>query len=60
MTRQQIEEKIAALKQVMEQNSDNITVMIHCGNKILDLEQELEGVIEKPIVYQPPQNEYKF
>lgn len=60
MTKKQIEEKIKALKKVMEQNPDNMIVLVHCGDKILDLEQELEGKTEKPIIYQPPQNEYKF
>jgi len=54
MTKQQIEEKIKALKEIMEQNPDNIQVIVHCGNKILDLEAQLEG-LQKPIVYLPPQ-----
>ena len=53
MTRQQIEEKIAALKKVMYQNPNNITVIVHCGDKILDLEAQLEET-EKPIIYSPP------
>lgn len=59
MTQQQIEEKIKALKEVMEQNPDNMLVLVHCGDKILDFEAQLKG-IQKPIVYLPPQNEYKF
>lgn len=54
MTKQQIEEKIKALKEVMGQNPDNVLVLVHCGDKILDLEAQLEG-IQKPIVYLPPQ-----
>jgi len=54
MTKQQIEEKIKALKEVMEQNPDNMLVLVHCGDKILDLEAQLEG-LQKPIVYLPPQ-----
>jgi len=54
MTKQEIEQKIADYKKVMEQNSDNIQVIVHCGDKILDLEAQLEG-IQNPIVYLPPQ-----
>lgn len=54
MTKQQIEEKIKALKEVMEQNPDNMLVLVRCGDKILDLEAQLEG-LQKPIVYLPPQ-----
>jgi len=52
---QQIKEKIEALKKVMEQNPDNIQVLVHCGNKILDLEAQLNDTDEKPIIYLPPQ-----
>ena len=54
MTKQQIEEKIQALKEVMTQNPDNVQILVHCGDKILDFERQLEGVKE-PIVYLPPQ-----
>lgn len=54
MTAEQIIDRINDFKKVMEQNPDNIQVIIHCGNKILDLEEQLKGKTEKPIVYLPP------
>ena len=50
MTREQIEQRIEALKAIMEQNYGNLEVIVHCANKIAELREKLE----KPIIYLPP------